>query len=246
MVTRTENPLKGKVVLVTGGAQGLGKAICEELVEGEANVILADIQEEKGQGVADRLKESAGSAAFRKLDLGSADDIRQTLLWIKEKYGRLDAIINNAGIDFTKPISDLTVQEWDMTMAINLRGPFIVAKYGLEMMKEQGSGHIINIISTASLRAWPEASVYHATKWGLRGFTHALFTEARKIDVKVTGLIAGGMKTPFLLDRFPDIAQETLQDPREVAVQVRHLLATEGDSVVPELMVIPMGETSWP
>ena len=100
--------------------------------------------------------------------------------------------------------------------------------------------------STASKRAWPNASAYHATKWGLLGLSHALHAELRPLGIKVTAVIAGGMKTPFLLDRFPDIDVATLQDPANVARAVHFALSMPAESVIAEIMVLPMRETSWP
>ncbi len=238
--------LNGKVVLVTGGAQGLGKAICVTLAEAGAAVIIGDIQQEKAEQTAAEIQKKNFKAEFKRLDLSEEKSVEDVINSIKRDYGSLDVLINNAGIDFTKPIAELSVSEWDSAMKVNLRGPFLTAKFGLAVMAEQHSGYIINIVSTAALRAWTEASVYHATKWGLRGFTQALFTEARKVNVKVTGLIAGGMRTPFLLDRFPDIDPGVLQDPANVAAQIKHLLLNDTDTVIPELLVIPFRETSWP
>lgn len=113
-------------------------------------------------------------------------------------------------------------------------------------MRQQGSGHIINIASTAAKRAWPNASAYHASKWGLLGFSHALHAELRPHNIKVTAVIAGGMRTPFLLDRFPDIDLSTLQDPINVARTVQAVLLLPDETVVPEITVLPMCETSWP
>jgi NADP-dependent 3-hydroxy acid dehydrogenase YdfG len=158
----------------------------------------------------------------------------------------LDVVVNNAGIDVTKSIAALTVNEWDRVMAVNLRGPFLMAKFAFPIMASQKSGHIINVVSTACLRAWTEASVYHASKWGLRGFTQALFAEARQHNIKVTAVIAGGMKTPFLLDRFPDIDQTKLQDPENVANNIKYIIQGPQETAIPEIMVIPLHETSWP
>lgn len=238
--------LNGKVVLVTGGAQGLGKAISSTLAEAGATVIIGDIQQEKAEQTASEISQKNFKAVFKRLDLSDAKNVEEVINSIKSEYGSLDVLINNAGIDFTKPIAELSVSEWDSAINVNLRGPFLTAKFGLAVMAEQQSGYIINIVSTAALRAWTEASVYHATKWGLRGFTQALFTEARKVNVKVTGLIAGGMRTPFLLDRFPDIDPSVLQDPANVAAQIKLLLLNDTDTVIPELLVIPAKETSWP
>lgn len=238
--------LNGKVILVTGGAQGLGKAITTVLAAGGATVIIGDIQAAKGEALAAALVEEGDKVIFRKLDLCNEKNVEEVIRFIRSAYGSVDVIINNAGIDFTRPISELTVREWDAALQVNLRGPFLTAKYGLEIMAAQRAGYIINILSTAALRAWPQASVYHATKWGLRGFTQALFTEARKVNVKVTGLIAGGMETPFLMDRFPEIDPGVLQDPMHVAHQIKQLLLNNTDTVIPELMVLPLQETSWP
>ncbi|HEY1010847.1 MAG TPA: SDR family oxidoreductase [Sphingobacteriaceae bacterium] len=238
--------LQTKVILVTGGAQGLGKAISTTLAQAGATVIVGDIQAEKGKQVVDEIENNNGRAYFFHLDLCDVANVQNTLNAIREQFGRLDALINNAGIDFTKSILELTVSEWDAAMGVNLRGPFLTSKFALPIMAANGSGHIINIISTASLRAWSEASIYHASKWGLRGFTQALFTEARRFNIKVTGFIAGGMKTPFLLDRFPDLDQTKLQDPQNVADKIKHILLDDTDTVVPEIMVLPLQETSWP
>ena len=107
-------------------------------------------------------------------------------------------------------------------------------------------GHIVNVASTASKRAWPNASAYHATKWGLLGLSHALHAELRPRGIKVSAVVAGGMRTPFLLDRFPDIDPKVLQDPMNVARAIRFILTQPEEAVVPEMMVIPMRETSWP
>ena len=95
-------------------------------------------------------------------------------------------------------------------------------------------------------RAWPNASAYHGSKWGLLGFSHALHTEARPHGVRVTAVIAGGMATPFITDRFPECDVSTLQDPANVAEAVRGVLCLPRGSVVAEITVIPLKETSWP
>ena len=97
-----------------------------------------------------------------------------------------------------------------------------------------------------TLIAWPNASAYHATKWGLLGLSHALHAELRPRGIKVCAVVAGGMRTPFLLDRFPDIDPGLLQDPRHVARVVRFVLEQPDETAIPEVSVLPMRETSWP
>jgi short-subunit dehydrogenase len=113
-------------------------------------------------------------------------------------------------------------------------------------MRHSRGGQIVNIASTAAKRAWPNASAYHASKWGLLGLSHALHAELRPYNIKVTAVVAGGMRTPFLLDRFPDIDVSTLQDPVSVAKTVMAVLTLPDETVISEIMVLPMRETSWP
>ncbi|MFO7189117.1 MAG: SDR family oxidoreductase, partial [Pseudomonadota bacterium] len=128
----------------------------------------------------------------------------------------------------------------------NLRGPFLLSKFAAAQMRERGSCHIVNIASTAAKRAWPNASAYHASKWGLLGLSYALHAELRPYGIKVTAVIAGGMRTPFLLDRFPDIDPAVLQEPADVADAIVGILSVGGCTVIPEVMILPMRETSWP
>jgi NAD(P)-dependent dehydrogenase (short-subunit alcohol dehydrogenase family) len=163
-----------------------------------------------------------------------------------ERHGRLDILVNNAGADFTLPIDELSVEQWDRVVNTNLRGPFLLSRIVVPHMKQRRAGDIVNIASTAAKRAWPNASAYHASKWGVLGLSHALHAELRPHGIRVTAVIAGGMRTPFLLDRFPDLDLDVLQDPQVVARAVCDVLAIPGDSVIPEITVLPMRETSWP
>ena len=220
-----------KVALVTGGGRGLGAAICAELSAADYDVLAADLK-----------FPAQGRAKQMKLDLSNEGEIAKAVGGLD----RLDVLVNNAGVDFTLPIEELSLAQWDSVIDVNLRAPFLLAKHASRLMKAQGGGHIINIASTAAKRAWPNASAYHASKWGLLGLSHALHAELRPHRIKVSAVVAGGMRTPFLLERFPDIDPGVLQDPANVAKTVRFLLTLPDEAVIPEVMVIPMRETSWP
>lgn len=238
--------LKGKVAIVTGGGRGLGAAICRMLGEVGAIAVVADIRENLAQQVALEIQADGGKAQALQLDVCDAAQVEAAIHKIVSEYGQLDILINNAGVDVTLPVDELAVQDWNRIIAVNLNGPFVMSKFVLSQMKQHGSGHIVNIVSTASKRAWANASAYHASKWGLLGFSHALHVEARPHNIKVTAVVAGGMRTPFLLDRFPDIDESKLQDPRNVADTIRYVLTQPAETVIPEVMVLPMRETSWP
>ncbi|TAK84984.1 MAG: SDR family oxidoreductase [Betaproteobacteria bacterium] len=231
--------LEKKTVLVTGGGRGLGAAICKELARAGASLVVADINPANAQAVAEGLR---GGARALKLDVTNDAEVAAALQGIE----RLDVLVNNAAVDFTVPIDELTMALWDAVISVNLRGPFLMAKHAARRMKAQGGGQIVNIASTAAKRTWPNASAYHASKWGLLGLSHALHAELRPHRIKVSAVVAGGMRTPFLLDRFPDIDPNVLQDPANVAATIRFLLTLPEETVIPEVMVIPMRESSWP
>jgi NAD(P)-dependent dehydrogenase (short-subunit alcohol dehydrogenase family) len=238
--------IQGRSVLVTGGGRGLGAAICETLAESGAQVFVADFDRALGLQCAEHLQGRSWKAQAVALDVREEGQVEEALAAVQERCGRVDAVINNAAVDVTLPMDELSIADWDRIMATNLRGPFLVARAAVGYMRAQGRGHIVNITSTAAKRAWPNASAYHASKWGLLGLSHALHAELRPLGIKVTAIVAGGMRTPFLLDRFPDIDIDTLQDPATVARAVRFALTLPDESVIPEIMVLPMRETSWP
>lgn len=240
------NKIDNKVIVVTGGGQGLGAAICRTLAKEKAVVVPIDIQTDKLDKIVEEVRNSGGLVDGFVMDITNPKNVENVVQDIIDTHGTIDAVINNAGIDFTKSIEEFNYDEWHKVIEVNLNGAFNVSKAVYPYMKKNGSGHIINIASTASKRAWPNASAYHASKWGLLGFSHALHSEARKDNIKVTALVAGGMQTPFLLDRFPDIDPNVLQDPQNVAETVLYVLCQPSGSVIPEVMVLPMKETSWP
>ncbi len=233
--------LHGKTALITGGASGLGAALCRVLAGAGGRVFVLDRDAAGAEAVA---QEIGGEAIVADLAMDGACE--RAVHHVASKHGAVDILVNNAGIDHTVGIEEMSREQFDRVIAINLAAPFALAKAVFPAMREQGSGHIVNIVSTAAKRAWANASAYHASKWGLLGLSHALHVEARPHGIKVTALLAGGMRTPFIMDRFPDTPPENLQDPQGVAETVLFLLGQPAGTVVPELMVVPMGETSWP
>jgi NAD(P)-dependent dehydrogenase (short-subunit alcohol dehydrogenase family) len=239
-----DNDLEGKAILVTGGGQGLGAAICTELASAGATVYVAELSDRAEQVAASLCNEGMKAIAMRG-DIGDETDVKRLLADVERRGGRLDGVVNNAGIDKTTGVDTLEVRDWDAIIRTNLRGPFLLAKFALPLLRK-AQGDIVNVASTAAKRGWPNASAYHASKWGLLGLSYALHAEFREHKVRVTAVIAGGMRTPFLLDRFPDLDPSKLQDPRDVARAVRFALTQPRDSVVAEITVLPVQETSWP
>jgi NAD(P)-dependent dehydrogenase (short-subunit alcohol dehydrogenase family) len=234
-----------RVILVTGGGQGLGAAIVRTLASENTVVVPLDVKIEQAEKLCLELRSSGYDAKAYKLDVTDVSTIESVVQQIAEEYGHIDVLVNNAGTDFTKPIEELSVKEIDIVLNVNLRGPFLMAKTVWPIMTKQGNGHVVNICSTASKRVWPNATAYFASKQGLLGLSHALLVEGRDKGIKCTAVIAGGMKTPFILDRFPE-AEPNLQNPVNVAETIKYVLSISDESVIPEVMVLPMRETSWP
>lgn len=228
--------LGGKVALVTGGAGGLGSEICRMLAAEGATPVIADVRVDGAEHEGDVLH----------LDVCSEESAEAAVRTVLERHGRLDVLVNNAGVDVTLPVEEISVAEWDRILGVNLRGPFVLSRLAFPVMRRQRSGQIVNIVSTAAKRAWANASAYHASKWGLLGLSHALHVEGRALGIGVTAVIAGGMRTPFLFDRFPDLDPDLLQAPASVANAVRFVLSQPAGTVVPEITVLPFRETSWP
>ncbi len=234
-----------RVVLVTGAASGLGAATAQLLARHGMSVIVGDVDEGGAARTASAIGDDGGAAFALPLDVREPRSAEDAVAAAVGRFGRLDVLINNAGTDVTAPFEEIDAETWDRIIDVNLRGPATMTRACLPELRRSG-GHIVNITSTAAKRAWPNASAYHASKWGLLGFSHAIHAEARTYGVRVTAVVAGGMRTPFLFERFPDLDPGLLQDPATVAETIRFVLELPPESVIPEVTVLPMRETSWP
>ena len=243
---RPAGALTGRVALVTGAGSGLGAATAEVLAAAGAAVALCDVDVAAAERIAGQIGDDGGGSVAFDLDVRSADSARATVDAIVKRFGALDVLVNNAGTDVTDAFEAIPADAFDRVLDVNLRGPIVMTRAALPSLAASRHGHVINIGSTAAFRGWPNASAYHTSKWGLRGLGQALFTELRDRDIRVTTIFAGGMRTPFILDRFPEVPLDVLQDPHNVALAIRFALELPPTSVIPELTVLPLHETSWP
>src|SRR5579884_3874022 len=154
--------LQGQVAFITGGGSGLGEALCRTLGEAGMKVAVADIRHEAAQTVAEKLGHDGMTTLPAVCDVGNTRQAEEAVRRVIDKLGPIDVLINNAAIDRTVSIEELTFDEWDRIMCTNLRGPFVLSKIVLPLMKERRAGQIVNIVSTAAKRAWANAAAYHA------------------------------------------------------------------------------------
>lgn len=168
---------KNKTAIVTGGGQGIGKAIVQAFSHHEANVVIADKDEEAGKEVVEWLVSKGGSREalhFVSCDVAKEEEVKKMVEEAVNTFGRIDYLINNAGITLFKSFLDLETEEWDSVLNTNLRGAFLCARYAAPHLKEARKGAIVNIASTRALMSEPDSEAYAASKGGLLSLTHAL------------------------------------------------------------------------
>ncbi|WP_258028992.1 SDR family oxidoreductase [Streptomyces fradiae] len=206
------------------------------------------MRKELARELCDELNGDGGEARFVELDVRDPDAVAGVFRELDGAGQGVDVLVNNAAVDVSKPIEHLTAEEVTRVVQTNLLGPVYLCLEAYRRMIARGGGHIVNILSTAANRTWTEAGPYAAGKSGLRAFTHTLFKEAQRDcpGIGVTGVVAGGMETPFIMDRFPDSDVSMLQSPDVVADAVMYALSVPEGSVAGEIVVVPRREPSWP
>jgi len=243
--TETRKESRG-VALITGAASGLGAATVQVFAEAGFEIAAVDLCLPETSAGPD----ACSSVRWWRLDVSDAAQVDDVVGRIAEHFGGIDVVVNCAGVDHTYWIDELSVEQFDQILGVNLRGPFLIAKAVWPVMRQRGGGHIVNVSSTAGLRAWSGASAYHASKFGLIGMSRGLGVEGRKVGIRVSTIIPGGMQTHFF-DRFVDQGiplpdAETLQSPADVARTILFAATAGPGSVVQEILVTSPNESSWP
>src|SRR5919204_393113 len=203
--------LEGKVALVTGAASGIGKAIAIEMARQGASVVVNyHSDKDPGQPVVDEITAAGGKAITIQADVSRSDDINRMVQQAVEKLGKIDVLVNNAGIEHRAPFLEKTEQEWDLTLAVDLKGPFLCSQAAARDMVRRGApGTIINISSVHEELAFPGYVAYCAAKGGLRMLCRDLALELAPHKINVVNVAPGAIATP--------INEETLRDPEKLA-----------------------------
>jgi 3-oxoacyl-[acyl-carrier protein] reductase len=186
--------LKDKVVIVTGGGVGIGKAYAQGLAKEGAKVVVADIQEAEAKKVAADIQQSGGEAIAVSVDVTSPEKTQSMAEAALKRYGRIDALVNNAGLYSAlkkKPFMEIDPEEWDRVMSVNVKGLFLCVKAVYPAMKQQGKGKIINISSGTALSGSPFFLHYVSSKAGVIGFTRALAREVGDDNICVNSIMPG-------------------------------------------------------
>ncbi len=232
--------VKGKVILITGGAGGLGSEMGRLLARNGATVCLLDLDEDKGQEVAKDISKD-GEAVFFRIDLTSEEDWSKVISQIKEKYGKIDVLINNAGINIRKPVEEMTIEEWSKMMLVNTGSTFLGCKYVIPVMKQQKGGAIINTSSVCGLighKYTPEA--YTAAKGAITMFTKSIASRYASFGIRCNSIHPSTVKTPLV--------EEMLKDPQRAAERLGEVplgRLASADDVAQSVLYLASEEASF-
>ena len=247
--------LTGKVALITGGARGQGAAEARLFAKEGARVVIADILDDAGAKVAAEIGESGGDAAYVHLDVTSEDDWREAVAETVARYGRLDVLVNNAGIWRGGTVEETSVEEWDLIMDVNARGVFLGTKVAIAEMRKAGGGSIINISSTAGLVGSPRSTAYTASKGAVRLLTKATAVQYGKDGIRANSIHPGPIDTDMAVQIWPDekgraasAAARTvigrMGTPEDIAYGALYLASDESSFVTGSELVIDGGITA--
>lgn len=220
--------LAGKVTVVTGAARGLGRAVARLYAEEGAVVYALDMLGDEVQTLADE----PGDIRPRQMDVTDAEDVAAKLAAIEAEAGRIDVLVNNAGIIFFKAVEDVSVADWDRLLAVNLRGPFLCVRAVAPGMKQRRAGAIINVSSNAGIVGGLDESTYCASKFGLEGLSRALSQEFTPYNVSVNTITPGHpMHTAMSEITYSAETRKIWKDPMELAPAFVHLALQDASGV---------------
>lgn len=190
--------LEGKTAIVTGGGQGIGRAICETFAREGATVWVPDFFVDRAKATADAINTAGGKAFSDQVDVSKEDSVKAMIDRAIAKLGRIDILVNNAGVECLKSVEETTVEDFDRLVGVNVRGVFLCCKHMIPHFKKNGKGNIINMGSSAGYIGAPFQTIYCASKGAVHQFTKALAVECTQANIKVNAIAPGGVQTAML------------------------------------------------
>ncbi|UGX89319.1 SDR family oxidoreductase [Phyllobacterium meliloti] len=236
--------IKGKVVAITGASSGIGEATAKVLAAAGAHVVIGARRVDRLQQLAREISEAGGTVRTRRLDVTDQPDVQGFVDFAKSEFGRLDVIINNAGVMPLSPLEALKVSEWDQMIDVNIKGVLYGIAAALPHMKRQGSGHVINVASIGGHSVSPTAAVYCATKFAVRAISDGLRQETDQLRVTI---ISPGTTTSELADNISDpLARDAMKAWRAITISseavanaILYAISQPEDVDVSEIIIRP-------
>jgi NADP-dependent 3-hydroxy acid dehydrogenase YdfG len=234
-----------KVVLITGASSGIGEATARMLAASGARVVLGARRSDRLKRIASEIEGRGGSVRFRALDVANLDDVRAFADFAEAEFGKIDVIVNNAGIMPLSPLSALKVHEWNWMIDVNIRGVLHGIAAVLPKMEAQGHGHVVNVSSVGGFVVQPTAAVYAATKFAVRAISEGLRKETDKI--RCTCVYPGVVTSELAETISDDTARDRMKTYRRIAIQpdaigraIQYAIAQPNDIDVNEIVVRPL------
>ncbi|MGF6229726.1 NADP-dependent 3-hydroxy acid dehydrogenase YdfG [Inquilinus ginsengisoli] len=241
--------MEGKIIAITGASSGIGEAAARHFAKAGAAVMLGARRLHRLEVVADEIRRDGGRVALQRLDVTRREDVDAFVQAAVAQFGRLDVIVNNAGVMPLSPVTDLKVEEWDRMVDVNLKGVLYGVAAALPVFRAQGSGHIVNVTSVADRRIVPTAAVYSATKYAVRAFSEGLRQEIGggiRVTVVAPGAteseLANGISDPELRRAAIEDYRRDLLPAEAIARAIAYAVAQPPEVDVNELVVRPTAQ----
>ncbi|MEV6735283.1 MULTISPECIES: SDR family oxidoreductase [unclassified Streptomyces] len=209
--------IEGKVIAITGASSGIGEATALLLAERGAKVVLGARRPERLQALVARIEKAGGQAVYARTDVKRREDLTSLVGLARDRYGKLDVLVSNAGIGLISPLDDLRVEDWEEMIDVNLKGVLYGIAAALPVFREQGFGHFVNTVSTAGLRIVPLQAVYAGTKNAVRTISEGLRQEAGD-SVRVTVVSPGVTRTEFADSMAPEMQAQVRDRMDRIAI----------------------------
>lgn len=251
--------VKNKTAIVTGGSLGIGKAACNLLAKEGAKVAVTDILDIEGENLVNELNSIGCTADYWHLDTSDEENVKEVMEKVHKKFGRIDILVNNAGIaGVSKPTHEISSEEWDKVMIINVKGVFFCTKHVIPYMKEAGAGSIINMSSIYGLVSSTDLPPYHASKGAVRLMTKTDALYYAKDKIRVNSIHPGFIKTPLVenflkpmgnLDQSMKALESLhplghLGEPEDIGYGIVYLASDESKFITGSELVIDGGYTA--
>jgi 3-oxoacyl-[acyl-carrier protein] reductase len=240
-----EHELNGSVAVVTGAGRGIGRAIALELARHGVKVTLAARNATELETVQVEVTEMGGQAAVFPTDVAQEDDVKALIRETARHFGRLDIVVNNAGIGLFGPLAETTTETWDRLMDVNARGTFVMCREAIPHLRKRELSFIINISSVVGVKGYPNQAAYSASKHAVMGMSKALAKEVQADGIRVHAICPGGVYTEMVGQARPDLDPAVLMSPQDIADIVLFLLTRRGNAVIDEVQVRRASSTPW-
>ena len=231
--------LEGKVALVTGASRGIGCAIARALLDEGAHTFLVSRRREAVRKLAAAWNAAGGRAEALSADVTREREVNRLIARVKKRSGRLDILINNAGVFTYKPFGKTTLEDWRSNIDTNLTGTFLCTRAALPLLKRKRGGHILNIISVAGREAYENCSAYCASKFGALGLSRVLAEELRPFGIRVTAILPGPVRTKMIQKLGLRVPKGRILEPEDVARTVVEALTQPQRASLEEIVLRP-------